>query len=85
VVIAIFAVTTVLTPPSLVITIIIIIIIIIIVITIATYNVLHNPVYKEKFAITWKFAMQHRHISSIKMSTDKGKSLIDNKTGKTSS
>ena len=31
----------------------------------ATYNILHNPKYKEKFAITWKFAMRHRHVRSV--------------------
>lgn len=31
----------------------------------ATYNILHNPKYKEQFAITWKFAMRHRHVRSV--------------------
>jgi hypothetical protein len=31
----------------------------------ATYNVLHNPVYKELFAISWKFAMSHNRVRSI--------------------
>jgi hypothetical protein len=31
----------------------------------ATYNILHNPVYKEKFAITWKFAMRHHRVRSV--------------------
>jgi hypothetical protein len=31
----------------------------------ATYNILHNPVYKEQFAITWKFAMKHRRVKSV--------------------
>merc|ERR1711871_357850 len=31
----------------------------------ATYNILHNPIYKENFAITWKFAMKHKHVRSV--------------------
>eukprot|EP00605_Chrysophyceae_sp_TOSAG23-4_P002640 GSChrysophyteH1.ASY1.ANO1.2916.1 assembled CDS len=33
----------------------------------ATYNILHNPVYKESFAISWKFAMSHRRVRSVHM------------------
>ncbi len=31
----------------------------------STYNVLQNPVYKEKFAITWVFAFRHNDVRSV--------------------
>ena len=32
----------------------------------ATYNMLQNPQYKENFGITWKFAIDHSHVRSIR-------------------
>jgi hypothetical protein len=32
----------------------------------ATYNVLQNPLYKEAFGITWKFAVDHRDVRSVR-------------------
>lgn len=34
----------------------------------ATYNILHNPYYKELFAISWKFAMTHHRVRSVYLS-----------------
>ena len=31
----------------------------------ASYNLLQNPRYKERFAITWNFAFQHRDLRSV--------------------
>lgn len=41
----------------------------------ASYNILHNPRYKEGFAISWRFAMTHQHVRSIRL--DKGASWVD--------
>lgn len=30
-----------------------------------TYNILQNPEYKQAFAISWKFAVEHHHIKSL--------------------
>lgn len=32
----------------------------------ATYNVLQNPKYKEAFGITWKFAVDHSRVRSVR-------------------
>lgn len=32
----------------------------------ATYNILQNPAYKEAFGITWKFAIDHHDVRSIR-------------------
>lgn len=32
----------------------------------ATYNILQNPIYKESFAITWKFAMANKNVRSVR-------------------
>ena len=32
----------------------------------ATYNILQNPIYKESFAITWKFAMTNKDVRSVR-------------------
>ncbi|KAJ1418322.1 hypothetical protein B484DRAFT_400519, partial [Ochromonadaceae sp. CCMP2298] len=31
-----------------------------------TYNILQNPIYKERFAITWKFAMSHKDVREVR-------------------
>lgn len=36
----------------------------------ATYNILQNPVYKDAFGITWKFAVEHKDVNAIRL--DKG-------------
>ena len=41
----------------------------------ATYNILQNPIYKESFAITWKFAMTNKDVRSVrnnKVSSSRG-------------
>jgi hypothetical protein len=32
----------------------------------ATYNILQNPIYKESFAITWKFAMSNKNVRAVR-------------------
>lgn len=32
----------------------------------ANYNILQNPIYKEKFAITWKFAIENKNVRSVR-------------------
>jgi hypothetical protein len=32
----------------------------------STYNILQNPAYKEAFAITWKFAMDHNTVREVR-------------------
>mmetsp|Transcript_27364 Transcript_27364/g.45898 ORF Transcript_27364/g.45898 Transcript_27364/m.45898 type:complete len:1511 (+) Transcript_27364:125-4657(+) len=32
----------------------------------STYNILQNPIYKEKFGITWKFAMANKNVRSVR-------------------
>ena len=32
----------------------------------ATYNILQNPAYKEDFGITWKFAIKHKDVRSVR-------------------
>ena len=32
----------------------------------ATYNILQNPIYKESFAITWKFAMNNKNVRNVR-------------------
>jgi hypothetical protein len=32
----------------------------------ATYNILQNPFYKESFGITWKFAVDHKDVRSVR-------------------
>lgn len=36
---------------------------------VTTYNVLQNPVYKTRFSISWNFAMTHRHVRSVRLSS----------------
>ena len=31
-----------------------------------SYNILQNPFYKDAFGITWKFALEHTHVSEIR-------------------
>ena len=33
----------------------------------ATYNILQNPVYKEAFGITWKFAVDNKDVRSVRL------------------
>lgn len=35
----------------------------------ASYNILQNPVYKEKFSISWSFAMTHNKVRSVRLTT----------------
>ena len=39
---------------------------------IASYSILKNPKYKEKFAISWNFAMTHRRVSEVRKSINFG-------------
>lgn len=39
---------------------------------IASYSILKNPRYKEKFAISWNFAMTHRRVSEVRLSINFG-------------
>jgi hypothetical protein len=32
----------------------------------ANYNILQNPKYKEAFGITWKFAIDHNNVRSVR-------------------
>jgi hypothetical protein len=34
----------------------------------ASYNILHNPIYKEKFGISWKFALTHDSLRDVRRS-----------------
>jgi hypothetical protein len=36
---------------------------------VVNYNILQNPKYREFFGITWKFALSHRRIGSVRLST----------------
>ena len=47
----------------------------------ATYNILHNPVYKESFAISWKFAMSHRRVRSVHLGRGATSTLNRNMNG----
>lgn len=44
----------------------------------ASYSILKNPVYKERFAISWKFAAKHRRASQVRLSS---KHLFDDHAG----
>lgn len=48
----------------------------------ASYNILQNPVYKEKFSISWNFAMSHNRVRSVRLTTaQQGRSSFYNDEG----
>jgi len=47
----------------------------------ATYNILQNPLYKELFGITWRFALEHQHVRSVQFSKGAAASIQDDIEG----
>eukprot|EP01036_Dinobryon_divergens_P028342 gene28342-37274_t len=43
----------------------------------STYNMLQNPIYKEAFAITWKFAVENKTVRSVRNIKTKAQSEFD--------
>lgn len=43
----------------------------------ATYNILQNPIYKEAFAITWKFAMENKRVLEVRQMKAKAQASLE--------
>lgn len=42
-----------------------------------TYNILQNPAYKDRFAITWAFAYDHKTVRAVRMNKTKAQARLD--------